>query len=218
VARVQSSFSGVSTLGELFVRFSSRFNMITQYRFPIIVLAGMSFALMPRGTVAQETHMHTAARIQIPSSIQAEHQAIHGTLIEATRVAGPVGVAAKALADVLHPHFVREEQVALPPLALLAPLARGEMPEGATSVLAMSDTLKAELPTMLEEHKRIRAAVLELGRVARAAGAEKYERLAEDLAQHALTEEEVLYPAAILVGDLIRARHHDGHRCHGPPR
>lgn len=152
--------------------------------------------------------MHNAATIQIPSSIRAEHQEIHASLVEATMVAGPVGIAAKALADVLHPHFVREEQVALPPLALLAPLARGEMPEGAAAVQAMSDTLRAELPGMLEEHKRIRAAVAELGNVARAAGAAKYERLAEQLAQHALTEEEVLYPAAILVGDLIRARHH----------
>ena len=190
--------------------------MIANRHFPLIALASVSLALLPRGTaVAQEAHVHTtaqtAARIQIPSSIKAEHHDIHNSLIEATRVAGPVGVAAKALAAVLHPHFVREEQIALPPLALLAPLARGEMPEGAASVQAMSDTLRAELPTMLEEHKRIRAAVAELGRVARVAGAEKYERLAEQLAQHALTEEEVLYPAAILVGDLLRATHHGMH-------
>ncbi|HEX6941754.1 MAG TPA: hemerythrin domain-containing protein, partial [Gemmatimonadaceae bacterium] len=185
-------------------------------QFPLIPLACASLALVPCGTAGgQETHMHTAAqataKVQIPSSIRAEHQEIHASLIEATRVAGPVGVAAKALAEVLHPHFVREEEVALPPLAMLAPLARGEMPEGAASVQAMSDTLRAELPTMLEEHKRIRAAVAELGKVARAAGAEKYERLAEQLAQHALTEEEVLYPAAILVGDLLRARRHGKH-------
>ena len=187
--------------------------MTTHRRFPLIV-ASMSLALLARGTaVAQETHMHTAARVPIPSSIQAEHQEIHQSLIEATRVPGPVGGAAKALAEVLHPHFVREEQVALPPLGMLAALARGEMPEGAASALAMSDTLRAELPTMLEEHKRIRAAVVELGRVAKAAGAEKYVRLADQLAQHALNEEEVLYPAAVLVGDLIRARHHGG-MCH----
>lgn len=189
--------------------------MITYRHFPLIALASLSLALPRETAVAQEAHVHTAvqtaAKVQIPSSIRAEHQEIHATLIEATRVAGPVGVAAKALADVLHPHFVREEQVALPPLALLAPLARGEMPEGAASIQAMSDTLRAELPTMLEEHTRIRAAVAELGRVARAAGAARYERLAEQLAQHALTEEEVLYPAAILVGDLIRARQHGKH-------
>lgn len=186
--------------------------MIAHRHFPLMALASLSFALLPGGTaVAQETHMHKAATVQIPSSIRAEHQEIHAGLIEATEVAGPVGVAAKALADVLHPHFVREEQIALPPLALLASLARGEMPEGTAPIQAMSDSLRAELPKMLEEHKRIRAAVAELGKVARAAGAVKYERLAEQLALHALTEEEVLYPAAILVGDLLRARHHGPH-------
>ena len=33
-----------------------------------------------------------------------------------------------------------------------------------------------------------------------------HEQLAETLAVHAQTEEEILYPAAILVGDIIRAR------------
>jgi hypothetical protein len=183
--------------------------MINLRHLTLVAVAGSFVVLLPPGTArGQETHMHSAVKTPIPSSIKAEHQEINATLIEATKTAGPVGIAARALAEVLHPHFVREEQVALPPLAFLAPLARGEMPEGATAVLAMSDTLKAELPGMLEEHKRIRVAVAELGRVARASGAVKYERLAEQLAQHALTEEEVLYPAAILVGDLIRAHYH----------
>ena len=186
--------------------------MIRRRHCHLVALASLSLALAPRESAgAQETHMHTAHKVQIPTSIRTEHQEIHASLVAATQVAGPVGVAARALAEVLHPHFVREEQVALPPLALLAPLARGEMPEGAAAAAAMSDTLKAELPAMLEEHKRIRAAVVELGKVAKAAGAEEYERLAAQLAQHALTEEEVLYPAAILVGDLVRARHHGRH-------
>ena len=33
-----------------------------------------------------------------------------------------------------------------------------------------------------------------------------YEQFAETLTSHARTEEKVLYPAAILVGDIIRAR------------
>ena len=178
------------------------------------VIAGFLLAVAPcKGALAQESHQHHAGTVQIPSSIQHEHQEILGSLNEATRIAGPVGAAAKAVADVLHPHFLREEQVALPPLAFLAPLSRGELPDGAASVLAMSDSLKAELPKMLEEHKRIRAAVAELGRVAKGAGAEKVVRLTEQLAQHALTEEELLYPAAILAGELIRTRQ-PGCRCH----
>jgi hypothetical protein len=55
-------------------------------------------------------------------------------------------------------------------------------------------------------HTRIRGAVRALGEAARVERAATYERLAEQLALHAQTEEEVLYPAAVLVGDLIRAR------------
>ena len=160
---------------------------------------------------AQQHHTSTAATLNIPKSIKQEHDAIHNALIEATQQPGQVGSSAKALAAVLHPHFVREEQIALPPLGVLAPLLAGEMPAETSQLLAMTDSLKAELPAMLEEHKRIRAAVADLRTAARAAGAATYERLADQLALHALTEEEVLYPAAALVGDLIRAR---GHHCH----
>ena len=150
----------------------------------------------------------TTSNIQIPKSIQAEHEAIHSALVEATQAPGRVGTAAKDLAAVLHPHFVREEQIALPPLGLLVPLAAGDqLPETVLSeALAMTDALRSELPRMLEEHKQIRAAVDKLRQAARTEQATKYERLAEQLALHAQTEEEVLYPVAVLVGDILRAR------------
>lgn len=148
----------------------------------------------------------TAADSRIPPSIRAEHEAIHAALVTATKQPGRVGAAARALAGVLHPHFVREEEIALPPLGLLAPLAAGQPIAGETEMLAASDALRKELPRMLDEHLRIRAAVADLRRVAEADRATAQVHLAETLAQHALTEEEVLYPAAILVGDLLRAR------------
>lgn len=158
-------------------------------------------ALVATGTAA-------ASPIEIPKSLQIEHEAIHSALVEATKAPGSVGLAAKELAQVLHPHFVREEQIALPPLGLIEPLAAGgRLPEAVvTEALAMTDALKSELPRMLEEHKTIRAAVEKLLLAARAEKAAKAEQLAEDLALHARTEEEVLYPAALLVGDLLRAR------------
>jgi iron-sulfur cluster repair protein YtfE (RIC family) len=146
--------------------------------------------------------------IQIPKSVQAEHEEIHATLSDATKAPGRVGIAAKELATVLHPHFVREEQIALPPLGLVAALAdRRQLPATVISkALSMTDSLRSELPQMLREHKAIRAAVEKLRLAARAEGATKYERLAQQLAVHAQTEEEVLYPAAVLVGDIIRSR------------
>lgn len=144
----------------------------------------------------------------IPASIRHEHEAIHSALVAATRASGRVGTAAKALAEVLHPHFLREEEIALPPLGLLAPLAERKPVPAAqlAEAAAMASTLRAEMPRMLEEHVRIRAAVAELRAAARAEGATAQEALADELALHAQTEEEVLYPAAMLVGDLIRAR------------
>jgi hypothetical protein len=157
---------------------------------------------------ATEASMDTS-KIQIPRSIKAEHEEIHSTLIAATKEAGRVGMSAKELANVLHPHFVREEQIALPPLGLLAPLlAGGPLPEKLVAeALSMTDSLRAELPKMLEEHKTIRAAVEKFRLAARAEHATKYEHLAEQLALHAQTEEEVLYPAAALVGEILRARY-----------
>ena len=72
----------------------------------------------------------------------------------------------------------------------------------------MTDSLRAELPRMLEEHKAIHAATLRLGEVARTAKNASVARLAEDLLVHAQSEEEVFYPAAILVGDLVRMHLH----------
>ena len=130
----------------------------------------------------------------------------HLALEKATKAPGRVGAAARELAAVLHPHFVREEQIALPPLGLLAPLSRGETDLAMRAVLPMTDSLRAELPRMLQEHVAIRAATEKMGRAARAAGNVAVARLAEQLAMHARGEEEMFYPAAILVGDLVRAR------------
>jgi hypothetical protein len=127
-------------------------------------------------------------------------------LVAATRAPGRVGAAAKELAAILDPHFERENQIALPPLGLLAPLAAGQTPAGLKEALAMTDALRKELPRMLEEHKQIRAATETLRAAAREEKASVHEQFAETLAAHARTEEEVLYPAAVLVGDIIRTR------------
>jgi hypothetical protein len=144
--------------------------------------------------------------ITIPYSLQSEHEEIHEALVEATRAPGRVGAAAKELAAVLHPHFERENQIALPPLGLLAPLAAGETPAGLQEALAMTDALRKELPRMLQEHEQIRAATEKLRTAARDEQSPVHEAFARTLAAHAQTEEQVLYPAAILVGDIIRAR------------
>lgn len=144
--------------------------------------------------------------LQVPASVRAEHQEIHQALVAATRASGEVGAAARALAVVLDPHFVREEQIALPPLGLLAPLARGERSQAMLAVLPLTDSLRAELPRMLREHQAIHAATVRLREVARAHRNQPALRLAEQLILHAQSEEQMMYPAALLVGDFVRAQ------------
>lgn len=147
-------------------------------------------------------------RFEIPAPLRAEHEELHARLSAAAREPGAVGEAAREVARLLHPHFVREEEFALPPLALLAALARGERPAGMADVLPMTRRLKAELPAMLAEHQAIVGALEKLRSAARATGHAEHERFADALVLHAQTEETVLYPAAILVGELVALVEH----------
>jgi len=179
--------------------------------FGIIAAALLVIAVSAPMAVEAQTSKHSEAherdaKIQIPEAMRLEHAEIHEGLVSATKMPGEVGEAAHKLAAVLDPHFVREEQIALPPLGLLAPLSRGEFTPEMREVLQMTDALRAELPRMLSEHKAIHASTVRLGEAAKAAGNAEVERLAETLKVHAENEEEVFYPAALLVGDVVRAR------------
>ena len=145
-------------------------------------------------------------KFEIPRPLQIEHEELHVRLVEATREPGAVGEAAREVARLLHPHFVREEEFALPPLALLERLARGDADGTMAEVLPMTRRLKAELPGMLAEHRQIVGALEKLRAAARAAGQPAHERFAEALVLHAQTEEQVLYPAAILAGEAVERR------------
>jgi hypothetical protein len=145
-------------------------------------------------------------KFEIPQSLKSEHEELHSTLVRATKESGLTGVAAKAVAALLHPHFVKEEEFALPPLALLAPLSRGEWAAEMRDVLAFTEKLKAELPQMLSEHRSIVVALDKLEEAARSEGRPEYAEFAEKLKLHAQTEEDVSYPTALLIGDYVKLR------------
>lgn len=43
-------------------------------------------------------------KFEIPKPLQAEHEALHATLVKATKEPGAVGEAAREVARLLHPH------------------------------------------------------------------------------------------------------------------
>jgi hypothetical protein len=141
---------------------------------------------------------------QIPPSLKSEHEELHAELVQAIQAGGRIGEAAQALAESLHPHFVKEEEYALPPLGLLRFLAEGKVLPEMKNVFSMTDRLKRELPQMLEEHKGIVGKLKDLIEAAGKEGRMEFVHFSEKLILHAKTEEEVLYPASILVGDCLK--------------
>lgn len=142
----------------------------------------------------------------VPPGLIEEHEQIHAELAALLDASGAVGTAAQSVADKLHHHFSDENQLAVPPLGWLVPLAKGDVPPGADAMIAKTDSLRAAMPQMLAEHRDIHAAAKRL----HAAGL-KHDNpaavaFAEKLIAHARREEEVLYPAAMLVGDVLRMR------------
>lgn len=143
-------------------------------------------------------------RFKIPRPLQIEHDELHAKLALATKLPGETGEAARTVAKLLHPHFVREEENALPALGLLKALAEDRVTSEMEHVVALTDKLKAVLPEMLDEHKMIVRALSALVAAAKAEKQEEAVAIAEALTLHAQTEEDVLYPAAIVVGAYVR--------------
>jgi hypothetical protein len=135
-----------------------------------------------------------------------EHDELHADLVKATKAGGQTGDAAKAVAKVLHNHFLKEEEYALPPLGLLVALSEGKFETSMAEVLKMTDKLEAELPTMLSEHKDIVAALKKLTEAARAESKPDIVHFAEKLMLHAQTEELVSYPTSLLIGRYVKSK------------
>ena len=59
---------------------------------------------------------------------------------------------------------------------------------------------------MLSEHRAVMAALEQLAEAGKAEMRKDAERFAEKLRVHAQTEEDVLYPAAIVLGEYVKAQ------------
>lgn len=143
---------------------------------------------------------------KIPKTMEKEHEELHAELRRATTAGGATGKAARRLVGVFHPHFVKEEDFALPPLGLLPLLSKGKVTLDMKDILLMTDKLKADLNHMLKEHEEIVATLEKLVSEARKERKLEYVRFADRLALHAQTEEEVYYPAAILIGEYLKLK------------
>lgn len=142
----------------------------------------------------------------IPHPLKVEHDTFYYQLDRARTLPGRLGTAARALVEVMPPHMTAEETYALPPLALLQSLADDEVPAEAEAVIAIAARLRKELPTLHQEHQAIRTLLHELGEAARESENAEVGAFADAVMLHTEIEEQILYPAAVLVGELLRLK------------
>jgi hypothetical protein len=141
-----------------------------------------------------------------PESLEAEHRELRDALQKAAAAPGKTGEAAREVFKVLSPHILLEQEFAMPPLTQIARIARGEITPEMARFIDKTDAFKAELPRMLDEHKLIVAALRNLMQAAAAEKQPGAAQIAQKMIQHAQMEEEILYPAAILVGEYLRLK------------
>ena len=168
----------------------------------VVALNNQANANKPPTTRNEEGKM----KLEVPSSIAAEHRELHEELEKAIKSGGKTGDAANIVEQRLSVHFEKEEQYALPQLALLGALAEGRVTPEMKHAVELSDRLKAEMPKMLEEHKGIVEALNALSAAAKTENKPQAISFAEKLGAHAQNEEQVMYPAAILVGEHLKLK------------
>lgn len=85
-------------------------------------------------------------------------------------------------------------------------IAEGKFTPDMREAIKKADKLRAGLPQIHREHRELVAGLKRLDEAAREVGKTDYVRFAERLSLHIQEEEEVLYPALLLVGDSVKWR------------
>jgi hemerythrin superfamily protein len=144
--------------------------------------------------------------LKTPRPVETEHDELLGKSKKAAESRGREQEAAKAVVELLKSHFEAEEEYVLPPLGLLSALAHGTVPTDSEKALRMVEKLMANLEHLIEEHHEIEKAMKKLIREAPEEDKFEHEEFAKELNSHAEEEEEILFPAALLIGEYLRVR------------
>jgi hypothetical protein len=140
----------------------------------------------------------------IPEAMNEEHEELHAELAKATKTPGKVGEAAGRVAELLHAHFEKENELALPVIGVVRELAEGKTSPDFPKALVLADEFRAEYAKMLQEHTDILKALMMLEKTARAAKKGYAVDFVRKLKLHAKTEEDLTYPAVLMAGTLLR--------------
>jgi hypothetical protein len=136
--------------------------------------------------------------------MRVEHEELHSELRKATRIPGSVGKAAKHVAEVLHPHFEKENELALPIIGVARELGEGKSSNDFPKAKELFERFQPEYENMLNEHAEIVDALGRLEAAAKRAKKQSVIKFTQKLRSHAKIEEDLTYPAVLMVGRLLK--------------
>lgn len=143
---------------------------------------------------------------EVPSSIMEEHKTLLDQAYQFTSLPDSAGLVALKLYELMQYHFKVEEDIVLPPLGLLPMLANSKIPEESEELIQLTEKLKPQIAVMLAEHQMVAAYLEEIKQVASndyLTGIIEFEK---ELQKHAQIEEEVFFPASLLIGEYLELK------------
>jgi hemerythrin-like domain-containing protein len=157
--------------------------------------------------ISIDQFLSPAMPLSAPPSMEKEHEEIWQLLIRVQHLSGKTGSIAEKLAKDLKTHIDKEESLALPLLGILRDIADGKLKDGvAKRASLLGSQFEKEYPDMLRGHRELRKFLERLKKVGAEEGHLTAVRFAEALEAHSKEEEEVLYPAAIVAGQMASKR------------
>ena len=143
---------------------------------------------------------------EVPSSIKETHANLLEQIHKMTLYEDSSSQIALKLEDLMKHHFQEEEDLILPILGLLPSLANEQIPEQIDDMILLSKNVRSQMDHMSAEHQLINAYIGELKEAADKKNLPEIIEFENEIIQHAISEEEVFYPTAILVGEYLELR------------
>lgn len=142
----------------------------------------------------------------VPSSLKKTHTALLNQLHQFTLVKDSSTKVALKLEELMLHHFMEEEDYILPPLGILPALASGQVPTQTKEIIALSEKAKSQMNHMSAEHQLIITYIEELKQASKEENRPAIIAFEKDVSKHAVSEEEVYFPASILAGEFLKLK------------
>lgn len=143
-------------------------------------------------------------KLKVPKAIIHGHANIILELNEVLAIGGEIAAKAKQLRDAMVPHFKKEEEYALPPLGLLLAFTVEKWEINAEEAIKMAENLELRLAEMKHDHSHITDILNELKLLGEKEHNYVVKMFVKTLTLHIEMEDEVLYPATILIGNYLK--------------